>query len=531
MKKEKTNVILIAFILAAVPVVWTLIMLILDGKTLSDVSLLNSQWNDELVYFKLTESVTKFGYPRGFFGFDESHARILSFAAWSPVIILQWVIWGVIFGWNLMSPYICNIVFLAISMLIFGLLSKPSWKQCAAIALLFGAYRPIARFTLSCIPESELFGLLIVFLGLCISVIKDKDCTKKFPTGRIVLMFVYVALMTWMRPYLILFMVMPFLFFVHCSKKKHRLLLAFFVTSGVGILTAAVYLLISKYLGAPYWVDLFYTDWIKAFATEGFGGGISYTVAKFKTSCYIVLDLIKANVTKTGFHASGLYYMIFLAILFFMFVHFIVRLVRWISKKDREKGWFLVLEGQILFSMAAFFIADMLMYRIQEGGRHTFVYMVGCIVLLPFVLDTGKKTGAFYIGNGCLAAAVFAVFVLWGDVPYEYDVPYYDDVTVGEYEKLSSQLEKNMVLDTSSNKPSFDNTVIWNYETDYTAYYAVPAGFGINLCHEEYVLDNFDSLQSRYLGIKPGSALERVCLDAGAELIGENESIMIYKIN
>jgi hypothetical protein len=58
-----------------------------QGYTIGDVYLPSSEWNDELFYFKQVEAMLSHGYPYGYFGFNESHALKLSFAAWSPVLV------------------------------------------------------------------------------------------------------------------------------------------------------------------------------------------------------------------------------------------------------------------------------------------------------------------------------------------------------------------------------------------------------------------------------------------------------------
>lgn len=54
----------------------------------------NSLWNDEVIYFKTIEGIKEFGIPQGYFGYNESHARMGTFGAWSPVIYLFDAMWG-----------------------------------------------------------------------------------------------------------------------------------------------------------------------------------------------------------------------------------------------------------------------------------------------------------------------------------------------------------------------------------------------------------------------------------------------------
>lgn len=207
-----------------------------------------------------------------------------------------------------------------------------------------------------------------------------------------------------------------------------------------------------------------------------------------------------------------------------------------------------LLEGQMLLCMAGFFAADLLMYRLQEGGRHTLVYIVGCIFLLPFMekmplKGIPGKRAIFFSGQEMASlmvplttAVVFLLlFIGRGDIPYEFSVPFGKAEHRADLEDMARQLAENMEL--SESVPSYDNTVIWTAwdsvdgETktvDFGAYYAVPKGFGINLCDGGYMDVNLENLQSRYIGVIPGGDFEKRCLTAGGEAVGECERLVIY---
>ncbi len=98
-----------AALMALLPLMLCVITSALQGFSITDVYIPGSEWNDELFYFKQVESILEYGYPYGYFGFNESHAKILSFAAWSPVLVWLWLVWGILFGWQLVGnslPYV-----------------------------------------------------------------------------------------------------------------------------------------------------------------------------------------------------------------------------------------------------------------------------------------------------------------------------------------------------------------------------------------------------------------------------------------
>ncbi len=518
--KERWNVAAAAFFLAFVPMICAGLYCLLKGQNFSQIYLPASPWNDELFYYKLTENVLAYGYPQGYFGFNESHGLYLSFAAWSPVLLLFWVAWGFFFGWDLLSPMVCNLALLSISMLLYGVLVKPDKRQSLLIGILYGTFLPVTRFALSCIPEAELFALFILFLGLAIS------CERLYKGWMMGLMMGLVMLMTWMRPYLILLFLTPAVLIVR--RKGWKMLIP---TGGIMVVTVAAYAAINHFFSAPYLTDLFYTEWIRVYYDQGILAGLRYTVWKLYTSLISVADMIRENLmVENGLiSAAGLYYFIFLLLLFLLTVKMIRRLFY-----KNWKGF--LLEGQMILCMTGFFVADLLMYRLQEGGRHTLVYIVGCLFLLPFPDKVfGKfKKGLVFLPAG--TALVFLILFLWrGNIPYEFAVPFGDAEQRRDLADLERQLSENMSL--TENTPNYDNTVIWtawdsvNGETkmvDFGAYYAVPKGFGINLCDGGYMDVNLEHLQSRYIGVIPRGEFQKRCQAAGGQIVGSCDRLIVY---
>ena len=317
------------------------------------------------------------------------------------------------------------------------------------------------------------------------------------------------------------------------------------------------YALINYMFSAPYLTDLFYTEWIKKYFTDGVLEGLKYTLWKLWMSFKTMLGLIKQNLVapESTTSAAGLYYVIFLVLILALACRVIhrgfVKKVNWSS---------LLLELQMLLCMIGFFVADLLMYRIQEGGRHTLVYLVGMIVLFPYMerevwddeksfytmLQRIRKHKAVWWKTVGMVVGFLFLFIGRGNVPYEFAVPYRTEEHSAELDKLSKQLEEKMQLSEAG--IGYDNTVIWTFwdtvenaasdnpkETvvegrriDFGAYYAVPAGFGINLCDGGYMDVNLESLQSRYIGTVPGGNFEKRCIDAGGVLIGECDRLVVY---
>ncbi len=526
--KKELGLLAGAFLFSLLPVLCGAVRCAADGRSLFQVYLPASFWNDEMFYYKLTENVVEFGYPRGYFGFNESHARCLSFAAWSPVLLLFWVIWGVLFGWNLLSPVFCNIAVLGLALFVFVLLTKPNIRQLLSLAVLYAAFTPVTRFSLSCIPETSLFALLILFIGVAV------NCERAYRGYKIAVLFALMLLLTCMRPYLLLLFLTPAVLWVREKGKKTVFFSLFLVLATVG-----VYYAVNHFFSAPYLTDLFYTEWIEVYFQEGFVQGLGYTLHKlWESSIYIAKMMWQCLMVEGGMgSAAGLYYFVFLALAFFFFVKL---LLRW--KKRKWQG--ALLEVQMLFCMAGFFVADLLMYRLQEGGRHTLVYIIGSIFILsvdrPRAGDEGKNADLKQnirrmILPGGILILFLAVFIGRGKVPYEFSIPYDNEAHRSELESLEKELAANMEL--TDEVPGYENTIVWTLwdyvgeETeviDFGLYYGMPKGFGINACDGGYITANLENMKCRYIGAYPGGEFEKRCLAAGGKPVGGCSDLIIY---
>jgi hypothetical protein len=545
-----------AFLLALVPLLCAVIRCALDGKTLLDIYLPSSAWNDELFYYKLTQSVLHFGYPQGYFGFNESHGLCLSFAAWSPLLLVFWVIWGLFFGWNLLSPILCNIVIMMIAMFVLGYLAKPGLRKGIHIALLYAIFTPVTRYVLSGMPETECFVLLLTFFSAAFYLYEADPGKKRQQAVLTGILFFLAMLLTWMRPYYILLFFTPFMLW----KKRRGFKISFAGTSCLGVLTGAVYYLINHFLSAPYLTELFYTDWITAYFQKGLFGGLKYTLWKLYTSAVSIFGMISQAVAGKGLASGALYLAFWLLLLFWIFSVY-REIKNWKSRTEnsldkgagKRVGLPLVLQLQLLLCMAGFGGADLLMYRLTEGSKHTAAFILVSLCLIPFAwkpveklhFDRPAGSSASLENKGrrvmrnmlplVTLLALYFLFVVKADIPYDYAIPYVTQERSSDLNLLRAQLNKEMKL--TGKAPNYDNTVIWTLwdqvngkttETDFGAYYMIPKGFGINLCDGGFMKAQSGKLKSRYIATIPGGDIEKTCIAAGGRKIGACQTLVVY---
>lgn len=557
-KCDKRYVTLVkAVLLALLPVLCCVVRCALDGRSIGETYLPAGEWNDELFYYKQVEGIVNYGYPLGYFGFNESHALKLSFAAWSPVLVFPWILWGLLFGWNLLSPIVCNIVLLTIACFLFVWLVKPTWKQLGVLAFLFCLYTPFSRYMLSGMPEIICFSMLIVFYSLAINYLNREKGWK------LALLFVMAGVMTLMRPYLLLFLLLPAYLWIRRAKWKGAL-----GSAAVIAAVLAAYVWIKHYLGAEYFAPLFFTDWVEAFFQQGLLGGIRYTLGKLY---YMGKDFVSHMIqgTRTGL-ASGAYFSGYLVMLLVLAWQCAAdwrrlrrcsgpRTVKIKTGKEKESDGEgqavemvsrtvkpesgdaagqirgrLIIQVHLLFSFVAMLFALLLMYKLTEGSKHLLTFLAAGIFIVA-LMDTR------YFKKAVLLGAAFTYFYAYMAVdPYDYQVPFREEQLAAQLTEWEEIFGENLEIDRTGTAPNYDNAIIWvfndrhpdgSYENvAWQLLYALPEGFGISCCMPDYVTDNLENLESRYLATLAGGQIDEMCQTAGYREIGRDEDLAVYEL-
>lgn len=546
-KQDKRYMTLLkAVLMALLPLFCCLVRTAAEGRSIGQVYLPSSEWNDELFYFKQVEGIVNYGFPRGYFGFNESHALQLSFAAWSPVLVFPWILWGLLFGWNLLSPVICNIVLLTITMFVFVWLVKPTWKQLGILTVLFSLYSLFVRYMLSGMPEVICFSLLILFYGLAMSYLKKES------RGKLIAMFVISVLLTLMRPYMLLFLALACYFWI-CRNKKAGWIGSVLIVAATGI----TYALIKHYLGAEYFTPLFYTDWITTFFTDGIGAGFRNF---FGTLYWKGLEFYRHCIEggRSGL-ASGAFFDGYLLVLLILLVQSFldIRTLRRAKRVDRiamepedknvREALFgpytltedrkrelhnqLVIEVHFALSLIAMLFAHLLMYKMVEGSKH-FLTFIAAGIFIVSMLETRYYKKAVLLG-----AAFLYLYSFKAVEPYDYQIPYVTEERQAQVEYWREIFSEKLVMDTEQ-VPNYENVVIWTFGDEtpeghqnlkWQLLYSTPKGFGISCCEREYITEHLTELQSRYLATVSGGAIDEMCRTAGYEELGRDADMVLYR--
>lgn len=523
-------------VLALIPFLYCMVYCLVQGRSILDVYLPASDWNDELFYYKQVESILGYGIPQGYFGYNESHALRLSFAAWSPMLVLPWVLWGYAFGWNFLSPIFCNILLMTVAMVVFAVCIKPTWKQVGVLATLFAAFTPFVRYMLSGMPEVICFSALIVFYSLAFNYLQTE---KK---AVLVCMMILAIMMTLMRPYMILFMLLPAYFLARrCSWKG--------IVSSVLLIfgTLVVYFSINHFYGAEYFVPLFDLKWMTTFFESGLFGGLHNLISTLYWNGINFLGHMKDGILYG--QASGAFftvYLVLMTVLVFQSIKDFVQLrkvqLRGCDDEESVKAKEEILrvfaiEIHLAFSFFGMLIALLLMYDLKDGSKHFLIFIAAAVYVLS-VLRT-----KYFLKTVTVVVVCVYFFVAMATNPYDYQVPFKTDEIVEQMNAWKKVYSENIIM-SDENVPSYENDVIWTFsdfvrsdkggdvvsaKMKWQLLYVIPEGMAISCCMSDYLVENFEELQSRYLVTLPGGQIDSMCAEAGYEEITRDEDIVFYK--
>lgn len=506
--------------LGLLPLISCILKLAIDGRTFADFYLSATIGNDEVFYYKYVEGVIQYGHPLGFFGFNESRSIIGGGTAWSPVISLYWIIAGKLFGWNYLTPMLCNLAVMSIAMLVFGIVIKPNMKQTMTIAILYLCYGQLAYYTLSGVPECIHYSLVILFMA---GVIK---CMREYHKGAVVLSWIAAFFLTLMRPYYILFFVLLLYLTWERGWKKA---IAF---SGAGIFVSGVLFgLLTKYMTTSYFGQSVLT---RALNPEDFAGGPWNAFKNLvKTGLYGINQAfywMKEAFLSGSFQGR----MLIALVVMFLLVCFLLWKKR-TEKKINVVLIFFVLYFPIRFA-AAIYLYDKNLP--PEAIRHAYDFILAAGLLIA-VIDIEKKE----LYAMCTIAAL-ALLVTQLLLPLSYPSAEGNSLDYAAKEEMQAielaKQEFHEIFTLKEGEISYDNSIIWVFVDEvegertlmeWKSFYGIPAGMALNICFPDYVIENFDRIQIPYIATVPEGDVAKVCRENDAKLLYHSEDMEIYDVH
>lgn len=499
------------FILPIFSIVITCLRLQFD---INKINLLGNIGNDEVVYYKMVESVINFGFPQGYYGYNESHAAIGNFSTWGPMPLLLWSIAGKIIGWNLISPIICNTIFLSIALFIFYacIVSTPPQKNALILGinanypLFVSAFLGAEFISFACLttlPEVCLYFYSIIAIGLSINLYHTDNHWKI----KLFFLFLIISLATLTRPFYAFLLILPVYFFIKKSASKKTATATCLIIFGM---CALIYVLLYKYFSAPY---------LHPLLGDNISAKESNSIISIWNKCMIIarskfntaIMLSKEALIKSSFYGA-----VFICYCIITFMYLAMLIYKLICK-NRDAlvyGYFLIY--MIIMLLAAFIM-------IESGAEYKHLcelIVIGMLVILFFCDKLLPKI---------ILSISLLTLMLWFN---PLTPQFVDPVAIQTIETTSAELNKQMPL-TQSDNP-YDNTIIWlSYDEGnvwYQGLYAIPKGYGISMCTQEYILDNFDSLNSKYLYTRTDGKVAQTCIEHKKKVISQFWGMTIFKL-
>lgn len=507
MINEKKKRLISIVIFAMIPILSGIVMCLKYGITLNDLYIANSTWNDEVLYYKLVEGIKEYGQPLGYFGYNGSFAKIGHLGAWSPVILMFYIIYAFIFGWTMNSPIYCNILLMTIAMVVFSCLVKPTKRQSVMIIALFFCNSIVTRYMLSVVTETVIYSLLVIFLAIAIKLFRQEF---KHNFGPVFALNVVACILTLMRPYWLLLMLVPG-YYLYEKKTKKTLVI---VECGVSILLIALYFWINQNLCAAYFTSIIDFGWLKLLFSQPMEGLYNILHMFVASISEILQDVGNGLVNGT---ASGVAYALYIVFMLY-FAYLLTNVCK--IRKERT-GIFYWISYFVIMLLAIIFL-----YDVYVGSRHVMAFVFISMFIIPLVEKSLKRFSLLFV-------LFIWLFTMRGAGDAIYTLPTYTEEKEMLLQNGEAQLSETLILDTESEN-SWDNTVVWVYSDitmmDFTQLYALPAGVGINCCAKNYVITNFDALQSKYLITNIGEDVDVLCNDKGKELIAEYGNVHVWKL-
>lgn len=467
--------------------------------------------NDSLFYYKLVDGILAPGGMKGYFGYNESHSAVGGYAAWNPAVLLPWILFGRVFGWNYFSPILYNIIVFSVALALFVRSSEMNWKQSITMFLVLGLYPSFTIHLLSVLPEINIASFVLLFLSCIFGWMNRRK------EGYLVAALICCVYLTLCRPYLFILFIIPTVYFVK-SGRKHKWWYPF---SGM-VIAVVLYVLTTKYMTAAYFKDMIDFSIVK-YVLQGDIVAAFATASEYIKIMFVGVKEYVWAAFHYGLTAGTQYFVAWMAAGLLVLAA--------VEKKNKEKRIvFLILSASFL---CVFLAVVFLMHLVNEGGRHCFVFSVVLLILLC----VSEFDGA-YCARQTVVVAFLLIFACKGAyIPTDYDIPARDANVQENIEYLSAVFDEYGML--NPNAEGYENTVIWTLvdtvgdafvKTDYQSLYAIPSSMGISCCTTEYVVDNINHLKSKYIAIPAGGTIESLLIEKGCEELVRTEATVFYEL-
>lgn len=453
-----------------------------------------SSWSDEVIYSKQLAAAVRYGAPQGYFGFNESHAAVGTYAAWGPAVFFVYALPGLIFrGQN--AFLWCNLLFAVLGWTFFARAARLDWKRQAVFAAALAAFGAPIRYIFSAMQEPLHYAFVLAVLGCGILVRRDKNRTAWAAQC------ILCAAATLVRPYMAVLWLYPLAL---AWKNKRR---AAVCVAGGAVSLGGTLVLMSKFY-APYFFTNVDMGPLQELAHGHPIEAVKDVARKLLGALQTVVQTMASDLTQR----SGGHYL-----LFFLLLAVVVGCLLYDKRHKRPVFW----KALAAVTAVIVFLALMLMYRPGEGSRHTLILDV--LLLASLLAEDVRPAAATAAASVVLALA--GVFSL----AKGYDLPRYSAAWDAEVQSVQAALEESQTAVDSADP--WDRTAAYAFGDDVHCglLYGVPDGMGIQFDEADYLADAANPVYARYVFTAADSDTARRLETDGWTILYQSDKCVIYE--
>lgn len=468
------------FISLSIVLIIFFLMLFL-GRNMFLINPYDSGLNDEAFYLKQIKSIMFYGSPQGYFGYNDSSAKIGGFGAWSPLILYIYAIFGILFRSSNYVVYIVNLMIVVLSLFYLFQSNKLNTKEMLVYLIPISTFLGL-RYSYSGMVEALYYSAIILIFASYIN-------KKKNYFG---LLIIFLASLT--RPYFLLF-ILIFIFKDEYNKKEY---LAIGLLSFLSLL---VYVLTNYFLQAAYLfpqVRIFsYLVFLRDYGINGFLPMIKSIFVDFFSISKEIFDFIRTDFIKSDEPAVG--YAIFVVTSIYVLINLFIK---------KNKKYMLM-----FFILIVEYIVVVILYYFKPGFRH--IYIV--LLLVWYLIINENKDNKLLLISLLLISSTFTYFYFknsnrWGIYPAQEPYVIKDNTNfINNYDMSENTVYIELGID-------WDTYRVMNNMPDY---------YGYNICLSDYV-PNLKEKKSGYIVISNKS--ENIELFKDRKIIFKNERVTIFEL-
>lgn len=511
--REQVVRILLTLLVMFIPLFMALILTGIRGQNIFQAV---PRWNDETWWYAQYAAISEYGRPLGYFGYAGTHAHTGTWGPWGVFPLLVTGLLARIFGWGLHAFVYYNFLLLALSALIFILLTKPSNRSLVMLAAINGLMYITICYSTICMNEVVRYAMAIVLAGIMYRLIMTPDVSRTRMILRCTLIPLLLAYATCF--YVILGAFIPVYLFI--MLRNWKLVWRTLVSVPVSAVVIRFLQNLNGTTAAPYIPNQ---------------GGISFAPPTLKLK---ILDFYYTTLNNVinidPFHllletepTDSTPVLLWFCVLLYVLMGLLIWRLHTTAKVPEKKN-LLAVQAMCLFLLLAFWGGHILLYNTTDWtfirGCNT---AVSCVLFLTALMPRGESQ----VWRGGLIVSIVGIFTFIAIFTTEFSASsrFSTPAQDAQWAQEKAVLEEVIQLDKTAEDPWSNTVVLCGTETD--IYYTLPYGAGVNGYvsgsineNARYVIVGYD-----YSDMENREADLQILLDSGHEIIYECEDYVVLE--